>query len=665
MECKIERKNGRLTIKIDQENYLPLAFKSFRATKRNISDFYNAGIRLFNVLTGAITSAIGVPYSLFGESWLDDEVYDFDAIDRQIELFIENAPDAYYSVMLQLDTREWWLNKYKDYPNSFTHLSQMEADEKWRELAAKYMQAAIRHIEEKYGDRVFGYFLLCGTTTEWFSDYSYEEPNELVEAAYRKWLGDESSVVPTKEEREKDSGTIFLEEINDENVINYRRFEAWQRSDTIAYFLEKAQEVLQHKKLMGLYYGYIFELGGPRLWDTGYLDYERIFTSENVDMISSPVSYSYRAQDVGSQQMLTNSTLDLHDKIYFLEHDQTTCILPDIIEGHRFVHPRKASCIEEDVNLLRRDFLLAFSNGIAMWWFDMLEGWYYHPRFMKEIEHMISISNSLCDKEYRSMSEIAVIVDPESMYYVNKNSDINNYLFLSQRMDLSYMGAPYELFSICDMKNIPLEQYKLFIFLDSFAKSRELEEFVEELKNKGKTILFSYACNVTGKEIDTGSMSDLLGFKVEVNEQPEESMLVDGLEYANTEIFGKKPIPCYKITGDVEEIAHYKKTGALAVGYQTHGYTIAFSGLASIREPILRKMVELAGVHSYTEDSNNIVYVNNLGLGVYHRNEKDAVFHLIEDAAFVDVFENKEYCSEKRILKVPYEGVRAKLLIRK
>jgi hypothetical protein len=160
-------------------------------------------------------------------------------------------------------------------------------------------------------------------------------------------------------------------------------------------------------------------------------------------------------------------------------------------------------------------------------------------------------------------------------------------------------------------------------------------------------------------------MSDLLGFEVDMNEQPEESMLVDGLEYANTEIFGKKPIPCYKITGDVEEIAHYKKTGACAVGYIGNGYTMAFSGLASIRETILRKMMELAGVHSYTEDPNNIVYVNNLGLGVYHRNEKDAVIHLIEDAAFVDVFENKEYCSEKRILKVPYEGVRAKLLIRK
>lgn len=585
MQCKVERKNGRLTIKIGENNYLPLAFKSFRANDSNISDFYKAGIRLFNVLTGAITSAIGVPYSLYGESWLDDEVYDFDVIDRQIEVFIKNAPDAYYSIMLQLDTRQWWLDKYEGYPNSFTHLSQMEADEKWRDLAAKYMQAAIRHIEEKYGDRVFGYFLLCGTTTEWFSDYSHEEPNALVEAAYRKWLGDENAKVPEREEREKDSSILFLDDKQDANLIHYRKFEAWQRSDTIEYFLKKAQEVLEHKKLLGLYYGYIMEISGPRLWDTGYLDYERIFTSGDVDMISSPVSYGYRAQDTASQQMLTNSTLDLHDKIYFLEHDQTTCILPDVIEGKRFVHPCKAKTIEEDVNLLRRDFLLAFANGIAMWWFDMLGGWFAHPRFMEEIERMVAISNRLSDKTYASVSEIAVIVDPESMYYVNKNSRLNDQLLVRQRLDLSFMGAPYDVISSCDMGGIDVDKYKLYVFLNSLKKNGTLENFVGVLKQKQKTMLFSCDCN-----------------------------------------------------------SHEKP--------------------ATLKEPLLRKMAKVAGVHTYTDDSENIVYVNNMGFGLYHRTEKDAVIHLREDETFVEVFENKIYSSEKGCLKVPYEGTRAKLFVR-
>lgn len=660
MECKTQRQKGRLTINIDGKNYLPLAFKSFRPTKRNISDFYHAGIRLFNVLTGSIMSAVGVPYSLFGESWLDDEVYDFNVIDRQMDLFLENAPDGYFSVMLQLDTRQWWLDRHEGYPNSFTHMAQMEADIKWRELAANYMQAAICHIEEKYGDRVFGYFLLCGTTTEWFSDYSHEEPSPLAEAAYRKWLKSSQIPVPGKEERETESNRIFLSEADSENLIQYRKFEAWQRSDTIEYFFGKAQEIIKHKKLMGLYYGYLFELSGARLWETGYLDYERIFLSEDIDMISSPVSYSYRAQDSASQQMLTNTTLDIHDKIYFLEHDQTTCITPDLIEGHRFVHPNKAQTIAEDINLLRRDYLLAFSNGIAMWWFDMFEGWWYHPRFMDEIKKMISISNSLSDREFYSVSEIAVIADPESMYYVNKNSHLNDLALGEQRFDLSCMGAPYDLYSACDMPYINTEKYRLFIFLSSFKGNEMLEAFVEHLKNKKKAMLFSFACNITGKQLDTSGMSKLLGFSVSANVCPEDTVVLGPVECSCSQA-----VNCFQISGDIETLGHYKQSGACAVGYKAKDYTIAFSGLATIKEPILRTMIHMAGIHTYTDSSDNLVYVNSVGIGIYHRTEKDAIINVREDAEFIDVFENKEYRSTNCRLPVAYDGIRAKLLIRK
>jgi hypothetical protein len=88
MECKLKKINGMTVITIDGEPHVPLSFKSFRPTKRNISDFYKAGIRLFNILTSGVTSAIGVPYSLYGESWIDDDVYDFEPVDRQIDLFI-------------------------------------------------------------------------------------------------------------------------------------------------------------------------------------------------------------------------------------------------------------------------------------------------------------------------------------------------------------------------------------------------------------------------------------------------------------------------------------------------------------------------------------------------------------------------------------------------
>ena len=93
MDCtaKVVRDNGILKISINGKLYNPLSFKSFRPNPKNVSEFYAAGVRLFSVLSSGITSALGVPYSLYGESWVGDEKYDFSAIDRQMDMFVLTA----------------------------------------------------------------------------------------------------------------------------------------------------------------------------------------------------------------------------------------------------------------------------------------------------------------------------------------------------------------------------------------------------------------------------------------------------------------------------------------------------------------------------------------------------------------------------------------------
>lgn len=205
MSCntKVVNHNGTLKIEINGKMYNPLSFKSFRPNPQNVSEFYNAGVRLFSVLSSGVTSALGVPYSLYGESWTGDGKYDFSAIDRQMDMFIQNAPDAYFAPMLQLDTRSWYLKERPEIPNSFTNLSQIACDEAWKKAASDYMKAAIRHIEEKYGDKVYGYFLLCGTTTEWLSDHDFEVLNEIKNNGYKIWRKDGTANLPSPEVLEK------------------------------------------------------------------------------------------------------------------------------------------------------------------------------------------------------------------------------------------------------------------------------------------------------------------------------------------------------------------------------------------------------------------------------------------------------------------------------
>ena len=119
LNAKLERVGNAVKIKLNSNIYEPLSFKSFRPTERNISDFYKAGIRLFDILSTGTRSMLGAPYSLFGESWIGEYEYDFSAIDNQIDFFIKNAPDAYFMLMLAVDTREWWLKDNPEYVSSF------------------------------------------------------------------------------------------------------------------------------------------------------------------------------------------------------------------------------------------------------------------------------------------------------------------------------------------------------------------------------------------------------------------------------------------------------------------------------------------------------------------------------------------------------------------
>ena len=102
MKVSIVKNGGEHLIEIGGRLYVPLSFKSFRPNPRNISEFYEAGVRLYSVLSSGIISALGVPYSRFGESWVGDGEYDFEPVDRQLDMFIENAPDGYFAPLAAL-----------------------------------------------------------------------------------------------------------------------------------------------------------------------------------------------------------------------------------------------------------------------------------------------------------------------------------------------------------------------------------------------------------------------------------------------------------------------------------------------------------------------------------------------------------------------------------
>lgn len=664
MNCKVVRDNGVLKIDIDGQLFDPLSFKSFRPNPNNVSEFYRAGVRLFSVLTSGVTSALGVPYSLYGESWTGPGTYDFSAIDRQMDMFIENAPEGYFAPMLQLDTRDWYLKLHPEAPNSFTHLSQIACDENWKQEAAAYMKAAIRHIEQKYGDRVYGYFLLCGTTTEWFSHFDKEAPHPIKNAGYQKWLGDPNARLPEVERMEKE-GDVFLAE-DEQDVYLARKFHNELIADLALYFVKEAQSVINHQKLMGLYYGYLFELGGQRLYNDGVLGYEKVFLSEDVDMISSPSAYGYRKLTDPSAFMLTQKTLDAHNKIYFLEFDHITHVAPEQITDGRDLDSKNGNLVKipgaaskcknetESLNLMYRDFVLCWANGAAMWWFDMFDGWFRSPGMMDAVAKMVEMAKDFPGAE--SAAQVAVFAEGDAMYRARKSAGLATVCLSDIRRTLAQCGAPYDLYSIADIGLQDADSYQLYIFVNQYDIAPAVRAQIAR-KCEGKTVLWLYAPDYAhdGK-CDVSNICAVTGMTVAASQSAHGGLVYDGqaIDYGLA-----APYFCV-CDSDARALAYFED-GTVAVAQK--GGSI-YAATCNLPSALLRDILKRAGVFVYSHQDMVYTYVNTGMVGVYNATGGDAVISLREDGLYRDMISGALFRCEGGQLRLNKRDINAYLLRR-
>lgn len=670
MKVSVKRDNGMLKVDIDGTLYAPLSFKSFRPNPRNISEFYGAGVRLFSVLSSGIISALGVPYSRFGESWTGEGRYDFSAVDKQMDMFIENAPDGFFAPMFQVDTRPWYLETHPEVPDSFLCLSQIAHDETWRKAAADYLKAVIRHCEEKYGDRIYGYFILGGGTTEWLSDHDHEEPHPIKEAAYKKYRNDAGATLPTKEELEKD-GRVFLEP-EEENVLCERRFHADTIADLVLYFAAEVQSVIRHQKLLGLYYGYLMELGAPRLYNAGHLGYEKVFFSDDIDMISSPSAYRYRELTDPSAFMVTQKTLDAHNKLYFLEFDHITHVAPSMVEeapsgnsrnGTLKIIPgaeKRCNNESESLNLMYRDFLLCYANATALWWFDMFDGWFRSEGMMNAVQRMIALHGELSNLSKESVAQIAVYAEGEALYHVRKSAKLANESLIKMLRTFAEMGAPYDIYSVGDLDACSPERYRMILLIDEFDIPQKRMETIRRLQREGVTVVWFYAPDYAhGAENDVRRITRATGIGVQESGQPHGGLVAHGKVTENV-----LAAPYFSVADEKAVPIGFFEDGAVAVAGNADE-TVFYSAVPYLPSSVLGGILDRKGNFRYSRNPHVYTYVNAGAVGVYNATQEDGTVFVPEDGTYTDNLTGSEFCATGGKLRLPFRDFRAYLLVKK
>jgi hypothetical protein len=664
--AKVVRVGGVLKIAINGQVFDPLAYRSYRPTPELVRGFHGTGLKLANVTHTGMLCTLDVPYSLFGEVWTGPELFDWKAFDAQMEMFEANAPGAYYNIALQLDTRDWALQAHPDWSNCYWNLVEMAGHEPWRTETAKSLQEFLRQVEARYGDRVFAYSLLCGSSTEWYTNSQGRGRPEaairehpIKTACFRQFTGDPTATMPPLEELQRTSHGVLRDPVADAAALRYWRFHHEVIGDAIVYFCRKAQEVLEHRKLLGLFYGYLTQLNSSRLLQEGHLGYERVWRCPDLDMIYAPAKYGAPRSFAGaSGYLLTVDSLDLRDKLVFHEVDHTTHIARGTVENGREI-PGSGTKLRnafETRQVLRREFALTRTKRTALWWFDFLGGNYASAETMAMVAESARAQRRLADVEMRSVAQIAVFGDVQSMYHVNARSSLADDLLVQPPDALARIGAPHDIYNFSDLDHpqLPFAQYKLLIFLNAFCIPHHKREFIRaELQTGNRTLLWLYAPDYIRKDgFSVEGISGITGITV-VARKGDDSLVQSGNERFG---FSKKVMPLFEVRDkDAQILGTYVSNAAPALARKKFAqHTAVYSAVGNLPSAIYREIARAAGVHIYYEGPDP-TYINSRLFGIHMQGDTAPTLTLPHNTAarLEELFDGGEVRAEQGRVQLP------------
>lgn len=647
MKCELKKINGNKVIEINGVPYSPMAFRSFRPTPANVSLFYRNGVRLFQMICSGVINCLGIKYSAYGEIWKGDNEYDFTAFDKQMEMFQKFAPEGYYCIMIQLDTPDWFIKKH-NIPDSFRKFGIACFYDEWKSAAKEYLKAFIRYAEEHYGDRIFAYSFSSGLATEWFTDDkgAYDLKKEEY---FKKYMNDEKVKIPTAEELNRFDGDFLYPKASD--IPAYYKFTAEKTADTICEYAAAAQSVIEHKKLIGLFYGYM-DLASDLQNRWGTAEYEKVWKSEDIDMIFSPAAYreARKTENPAAYQVAVDS-IELNGKMYLHEIDHRTHLAKYPLENGAIIEDGYDS-EEETVMVLRREMCQAVQKGSALWWFDFTGGYFFSPRYESEIKRAVEILNMLKLTPRKPVSEVAVFYDSESCFYLNDNMGIKEDYVTKQILEIAKSGVLYDIYNLNDIGKIDTTRYKMFIFLNAFKISEKTLEVI--YSSDAYKVWIHAPMYANAREIS--DIEKAVGMKLRRVEGVDK-IVCGGAEYG----FSKDMSLMLAPEGDIEILGSYKGTDIAAVAKK--GKNI-YSGAANIPYTVWKNFERIAGVHIYTENGTGI-YGDSRFLCYQNPFSDECEIKLTEDCKFEELFDGGEYESTGKVLKYGVPKGTTKMFLRK
>lgn len=632
---KVIYEKGVPFIDIDGRRFDPAAFRSFRPRPDNISLAARTGIELMQILVSGLPCSNGSPYSMFGNVWIGDGEYDFSPFDRQFEMFRRHAPNAYFNVMLQLDACPWFAEKYPDEDtDSYKHITELALNEEWKRAAADYLKAFITYAEEKYGDRIWAYSIAAGYSNEWFDqslyDPAFDRENTRLTRLWRKTIENPSAPVPTLSSL--DHGFDLRAPSSDE--YRYLALATEQTSHLICFFAHEAQKVLQHQKLLGLFYGYVVQRSLHQIY-MNTSGYETVHRCPDIDMLYSPAAYGHNRllEGVSSYQYAVDS-IGKNGKLYLHENDHRTALAYFPLESGTILEDCYET-FEEWREVFRRELCNVMQKRAAFWWFDFFGGYYSAPEYENELKKECEIYHALGQGERHSVAEIAVFIDPASVMCFRQHTELHRDLGRFNIDRLLRCGAPFDFFNLSDLETLDMRPYKMCVFLNAVLMPESIRACMEE-KLQGKTKVFLYGPGLwDGHSFNPAAASEIC----QMNIAPRASADSTSRYLHEPYHFTSEITPLFQVEDPEAEVIARYEDGAVSCARKGD---VVYSAVGNLPWRLWRDLARQAGIHIYDENGGGSAVCSQF-IASYTTLREDCELHPREDGLYREIFSGKTY----------------------
>ncbi len=498
------------------------AYRSFWPELKKTAEFAQAGVNTVCFFSANTVNSLGEPYCLYEPTWHGPGNYDFSPFDRQVADLLGANPKADFLCMVDLNSPPWMQRRLRF--DSHTDIGHAIHLPDWLAWTRDYLAAFLQHAESRYPDRIRAYVLAAGGTCEW-QDRTHGDESSAREAAFQKWCGRNGHPVPERipAKRVRDGSAHFMLRDPQEDAVSIRYWQFCSESivDTIKHFVGEARKIIRPAAEIGVFYGYIIELAQHRHISDGYVAYERLLDTPGLDFLVAPGTYQDRGMGGGSGFMLPIETVRRHGFSYLHECDQRTSTVNRKLSAHLSIPPSVAGFSDISwpgpagaIAGIKREAALCLIERTSLWWFDMWGGFYEGEGVMDAMRRAKEIWDEHAGAETKSVSEVLLVIDPESAYYFNETEPLMNAFILETRNKLNRLGAPFSICSFNDLETLPhLRKARLVIFANAVllddAKRKILQATV--LKD-GKTVLWLFAPGILdGKTYQPDRVKDLCG----------------------------------------------------------------------------------------------------------------------------------------------------------